>query len=76
MAKYEYNTFTSSVELTVEDIQVSPERMVENVTLHLQDMIKRFQTEKRSYGDYEILSHSSVLLGKYLVISFLLRRSL
>ena len=75
---YEYETFVSSVELVPEDLTVSPEKMAENVTLQVKETLKHAQIDMKSFGNsqnpWEIVSHDILVLGKHLVVSFLVRR--
>lgn len=74
--KYEYNTFTSVIDITSEDLQASPEQTAKNVTLQMTKTLEEFHLQKLFYGDFEILSHSFLPFGRQVVISFLLRREL
>jgi hypothetical protein len=71
MERNEYETFVYCVEIEKDELKVIPEKMALNVTLAMKDALKKLQTEKQPYGDYKILSHSTVLLGKHLTLSFL-----
>jgi hypothetical protein len=73
---FEYKTFSSVVKIEPNEFALSSNQIQENITLQMDDTLNRFQIEKRSHGDFEILSHSLLLFGDRLIISFLLRRDI
>jgi len=70
MPKYE--TFVTVTPLDKNELNPSTKDAVLNLTLLLKEALANLQKEKLSDYNYEILSHSMVLLGNQLVTTFLL----
>ena len=74
--KYEYITTQTALEFSPEDAQLDASGLCKLITLNLNKpmiLLPESLDEVRG-GHWEIISHTFLLLGSHLIISFLARR--